>query len=567
LTSRERGLQRLLADISLFSRHVLGTPLRPYQLEPARAILDSIVHHRGRTITIMMSRQAGKNELSAQLEAYLLNLFQRRGGSIVKAAPTFQPQIVNSMLRLERMLENDLNRGRWSRQLGSLIQLGRARVFFYSGEPESHVVGATASLLLEIDEAQDFNEEKYLKDFRPMGATTNVTTVLYGTAWTADTLLERARRENLRLEATDGEQRDFRYPWQVVAQHNADYRAYVEAEMARMGPEHPLIRTQYLLEPLDSAGRFFSETQLAQLRGGHSRLKQSPLTPTLSPNSGGEGVRVYVAGIDVAGEDEEAEDAALRSLKPRKDSTAVTICEVQWIADFEANTTSSVAGDAPSPGPPSGPASPARGEATTPSPLAGEGWGEGASLSPRSAFRTPHLRVVQHYWWTGRKHRELFPQLVDLLKRVWHCRAVVVDATGVGAGVASFLVGALPMVARPFVFSATSKSALGYGLLAAVNGGRLQMYADDGSPESVELWREAQLARSTLHENQRLSFYVDPREGHDDLLMSLALAVEAAAGAEPRVAVGRQAPLTLTLSPQRGARGQTADPRSLRGKP
>ena len=46
------------------------------------------------------------------------------------------------------------------------------------------------------------------------------------------------------------------------------------------------------------------------------------------------------------------------------------------------------------------------------------------------------------------------------------------------------------------------------------------------------------LARSALHENQRLSFYVDAREGHDDLLMSAALAVEAAAGAHPRVARG-----------------------------
>jgi hypothetical protein len=129
---------------------------------------------------------------------------------------------------------------------------------------------------------------------------------------------------------------------------------------------------------------------------------------------------------------------------------------------------------------------------------------------------------------------------VDLLKRVWRCRAVVVDATGVGAGVASFLVGALPLVARPFIFTAASKSALGYSLLAAINGGRLAMYADDGSPESVEFWGQARRARSTLHENQRLSFYVDPREGHDDLLISAALAVEAAAGAEPRFARGRR---------------------------
>src|SRR5262245_5363141 len=123
LSTREQGLRRLLADVDLFSRHIVGLPLRPYQLEPARAILDSIFHHRGRTFTIMMSRQAGKNELSAQLEAYLLNLFQRKGGVIVKAAPTFKPQIVNSILRLERALENGLNRGRWSRQLGSMVQL------------------------------------------------------------------------------------------------------------------------------------------------------------------------------------------------------------------------------------------------------------------------------------------------------------------------------------------------------------------------------------------------------------------------------------------------------------
>jgi hypothetical protein len=549
LTSRERGLRRLLADLELFSRHVVGTPLRPYQLEPARAVLDSVLNRRGRTLTIMMSRQAGKNELSAQLEAYLLNLFQRRGGAIIKAAPTFHPQIVNSMLRLERMLDNDLNRGHWSRQLGSLIQLGRARVFFYSGEPESHVVGATASLLLEIDEAQDFDEEKYLKDFRPMGATTNVTTVLYGTAWTAETLLERARRENLRLEAGDGQRRDFRYPWHVVAEHNPDYRAYVEAEMARMGPDHPLIRTQYLLDPLESAGRLFSETQLAQLRGSHARLV-SPEFRVASSESGPirsskPGTRnsepVYVAGIDIAGEDEEAEDAALRSLKPRKDSTAVTICEVEFrVSSSEFRVPTSASG------------SDSELETRDSEPL-------GDSRSAQLLGREPNLQVVQHYWWTGRKHRELFPQLVDLLKRVWHCRAVVVDATGVGAGVASFLVGALPMVARPFVFSAASKSALGYSLLAAVNGGRLQTYADDGSPQSLELWHEAQLARSTLHENQRLSFYVDPREGHDDLLMSLALAVEAAADAEPRVAVGRSSSEGVPSSESRAmARGSSS---------
>jgi hypothetical protein len=39
------------------------------------------------------------------------------------------------------------------------------------------VVGNTAHLLLEVDEAQDVGKDKYTKEFKPMGATTNVTTL------------------------------------------------------------------------------------------------------------------------------------------------------------------------------------------------------------------------------------------------------------------------------------------------------------------------------------------------------------------------------------------------------
>src|SRR5450756_1273229 len=108
-----RLLTKLLTDVGLFSRYVAGRSLRPYQLEPARAILDSVLHRKGLTFTVMMARQAGKNELSAQLELYLLNIFQRAGGNIVKCAPTFKPQIVNSKLRLEQALGNRWNAGLW----------------------------------------------------------------------------------------------------------------------------------------------------------------------------------------------------------------------------------------------------------------------------------------------------------------------------------------------------------------------------------------------------------------------------------------------------------------------
>jgi len=116
---------------------------------------------------------------------------------------------------------------------------------------------------------------------------------------------------------------------------------------------------------------------------------------------------------------------------------------------------------------------------------------------------------------------------------------VVVDATGVGQPVAAFLREAIGGVVSPFTFTASSKSELGFNLLAAVNSGRLKTYKPDGSAESQTFWVEMEKARSFYRPSQTLSFYVDPSDGHDDFLMSLALAVEAANQYEPRTAKGR----------------------------
>lgn len=148
------------------------------------------------------------------------------------------------------------------------------------------------------------------------------------------------------------------------------------------------------------------------------------------------------------------------------------------------------------------------------------------------------VKVVEHYWWTGKKHTELYPQLLDILKKVWQCRRVVVDATGVGQPTASFLRQSLGSRVIPFTFTAQSKSELGFNLLAAVNSGRLKMYQGDGSPEYREFWYEMEKAKSHYRPTQTMSFYVDPSEGHDDFLMSLALVCEAARQYEPRSAKG-----------------------------
>jgi len=94
---------------------------------------------------------------------------------------------------------------------------------------------------------------------------------------------------------------------------------------------------------------------------------------------------------------------------------------------------------------------------------------------------------------------------------------------------------------RPLRFSAEAKSRLGFGLLAAVNGGRLKCYAADGSPEFATFLREMELARVGYRPGGRMTFHVDAADGHDDYLASLALAVEAGRDGipQPRVARGR----------------------------
>ena len=154
--------------------------LRPYQREVALAVLDSVFRGKGLTFSVEIARQGGKNELSAQLELLLLTLNMAEPRNLVKCSPTFRPQAVISMMRLKDRLNDAGFDGIWVSELGYIIRLFNARAVFLSAEETANVVGNTAHILLEIDESQDVGREKYSKEFKPMGATTNVTTVHYG---------------------------------------------------------------------------------------------------------------------------------------------------------------------------------------------------------------------------------------------------------------------------------------------------------------------------------------------------------------------------------------------------
>lgn len=475
------ALCSILTDITLFTTFA-GIALRNYQAAVARAVVESVFNKKGLSFVVMFPRQSGKNELQAHLEAYLLMMGYRTGVEIVKISPTWKPQSENAMHRLERVLAaNELLKGAWRKENGYIFRMGQASITFLSGSPEAHIVGATAATLLEVDEAQDILTGKYDKEIAPMAASTNATRVFWGTAWTGRTLLARELRAARAAEVTDGQRRVFRLSAREVSLEAPAYADFVAEQVARLGRDHPMVKTQFFSEEIEAEAGMFPPERQALMAGEHAR-RTAPAA---------DGAGIYALLLDVAGEDESASDRpGAISDGDRRDSTALTVVEVDLAT------------------------------------LADPG------------LRAPCYRVLDRRLWTGVKHSALYGQ-VRALAELWRARQVVVDATGVGAGLASFLERALPGRVIPFVFSSASKSQLGWDFLAACDAGRFKDWkpggrsAGDAERWRAIFWRQVEYCQYSVREGpgRSLAWGVpdgtrDPATGeqvHDDLLLSAAL--------------------------------------------
>ena len=500
LTDFTLAVESIMTDIALFSHAAGGIKLRAYQEEVARAIINSVLHQRGLTFVVIFPRQSGKNELQAQIEAYLLLCFQQ-DGECVKISPTWKPQSLNAMRRLERALEaNALVRlAGWKKEQGYVYRVGSSRLYFLSGAPTAHIVGATASVLLECDEAQDVQIAKWDKEVAPMAASTNATRVFWGTAWTSQTLLAREKQAALEAQKADGIRRVFILDADAVAQEVPAYGKFVAEQVRRLGRRHPFVRTQFYSQEVDAESGMFPPGRVALMKGSHS-LQTGPVAN-----------HIYAFLIDVAGEDEGVAGAGVAGLSqpvlehpileypvlehpvlehPGRAATALTLVEVDL-----------------------------------------------SSLSD-PLLQAPLYRVVNRKAWLGEKHSTIYAQLLAL-GELWQPRWIVVDATGVGAGLASFLEKAFVGRVLPFVFNSSSKSKLGWGFLAVVETGRFSVWKPSESDgfQSMQLadqfWREVESCQMEIlpGPERRMKWGVPdgtrhPSTGelvHDDLLVSASL--------------------------------------------
>ncbi len=285
--------RRLLGSFQDFTRKGGGMPLRTYQLAPARAILESIRLGLGLDFVVIMPRQAGKDEMLAHLKAYLMRVMWRKDRCMVEVNPTYKPQTINAIMRLENRLDaNLLTRGQWKKRSDFFRMIGTCRTAFYSGDGQANVVGATADLCLIINEAQDILPSVYAKSFAPMASSRAATRIFCGTVWTSSTLLAQMLRACREAEKMDGLRRVFLYTAEDVRKENPKYGRYVDAEVRRLGRNHPFIKTQYFCEEIDAQAGMFPPGRQALMHGSHAARTD--------PEPG----KIYSFLIDVAGQDE-----------------------------------------------------------------------------------------------------------------------------------------------------------------------------------------------------------------------------------------------------------------------
>ena len=244
IKSLVKQLRYLLRRPPLFSLQTGNISLRPYQEQAVQAVLESVIYARGLSFVWIFPRQSGKDESLAILVQYLLIRSMAEGGEMVFFNPTFKPQTETSMRRLEtRLRSNVLTVGKWQRKSGYIFNMGRAFCTYMSADPSAHVVSATATLLLVVNEAQDISPFKYDKDLDPMAASTNATKLFSGTRWTSDTLLEREYQRGLEAEKQDPKhlQRVFFFTAEDVRKYVPAYGRHVDGVIARLGRQHPLV--------------------------------------------------------------------------------------------------------------------------------------------------------------------------------------------------------------------------------------------------------------------------------------------------------------------------------------
>ena len=440
----------------VFCRSALYWP----QEEAIKLVEKHMAAKSGKTITIRACRQTMKNECAATIHARALARYRIKGGIIVRTAPTYRPQIVNSKMRLEKMARIDpFIFGRLERKEGYIYTNGNAQIQFLSAQDRTNVEGATASLLLDIDEAHKIDKGKFEEAFAPMAAWENVPVVMWGVAADKEDLLYEYRMHN--------EDRDpalnLQYNCDVWSELRPQYARHVEERKQKLGESHPVFLTQYKLVDIESTSGFLRADHIESiLASDHERQA--------APRDGAS----YVCVIDIGGEDDEGE---VQSDKGRAihDATVCFIAEVDHtdrVYDY-----------------------------------------------PKFRIVQCHYWVGKAFGSNVAGQKGQQELLLDILNR-WKPSKTVIDGRGIGSQMAHYLYRRAHGI-EIYSASATTVSEDCYKFLGLVNNDRVKMWQNDQSAEWNQAVAEMRHTKYEIFNHDQMKIIKPPSGGHIDMVKAL----------------------------------------------
>ena len=504
--------------------------LRSYQAEALRTIYGAVMAGKGGRFAVTFPRQSGKNETQAQLEAAVMSASLWRGGNIIKILPTEKNQGRISTERLAGVLtgtagavslgtvpspypvrfglrpvgfgigaspirclrepspstpESDSLRSIKTKK--DEISYGSAKLRCLSASPNAAIVGATADLMLEVDEAQMVPADKFDREAAPMAASTNAVQVFWGTAWDDQTLLSRETRLAHLDGDKDGRKHVFTTTCVEVGKEVPEYAEFVKGQIERLGREHPAVRTQFFCEEITELTSMFTADRIIKMKGDHD------------PLYGPEQDRCYVFLIDVAGSDELTPSSKkANGFSDRRDATVVTICDVYLPEDKAYDKKNFV-------------------------------W----KVVARRLYRNTRTELLEK-------------ELCGEIDR-WRPKKIIIDHSGMGAMLSDILIGKYKRKVCPIDITAPNKTKMAWDFLSMVDTGRwveykgneLEVLQSGFTPgtDRYELLKEPELLQQMFFRELR-ACRIEPtgvKDGtrdhatgrmiHDDLVMSAAMAV------------------------------------------
>lgn len=444
-------------------------PLRGLQAEIVKKVEKHIARHDGEVMPVRQSRQTGKNEVSAVMHRRHLwkRQFYNDPQIWIRTAPTKVPQIVNSKKRLDTLLNLSpsniiqfpiFRNSKLQKKEGYIYQLGNASVEFMSSGDQANVVGGTATVCLDMDEAHKVTKEKFDEDFAPMAADQSAAILLWGVAADGHDLISFYREHN---ESIGRKDLNLDYPCDLWMEENARYARHVEARVKALGYDHPIIKTQYRLINVAAEGNFLSPKQVRSLLSGHHEREPKPI-----------GRNRYEMLIDIAASNEENIENVLEGDADSKtDSTVVWIYKVLDI------------------------------------------------VTDNGIF--PYIQIVNMYWYTGANLPAQEKEITELIE-FWKISKVTVDAIGVGRQMAESLVEKFgESTVNAYHANPTSITEDCFDLEARLNHESITMFADDDSEEYKEFVRQCGWTKYEAREGRKKLKKPSGNKKHIDMVKAL----------------------------------------------